>query len=413
MSILAFGLNHQTATVKTRERAAFADDKIQFALQDLMKTGAANEVVILSTCNRTELYTDGHDPIVLTQWLAKTHEMREESLRRCLYFHQNEAAVKHAMRVASGLDSMVLGESQILNQMRTAYSLADSAGAIGSQLGRLFQAVFAVTKQVRTDTGIGTTPVSVAYAAVNLAKHIFADLSKTRVLCLGAGETIELTSMHLANQGVRRLLIAGRDRNKAQALADKFHGHGILLSDVPVYLAQSDIVITATASQLPIVGKGMVERAIKARKHKPMFMMDLAVPRDIEKEVGDLPDVYLYNIDDLRDVIRENLKSRQAAAEQAEAIIDIQVKHYMRELKALDANSTICQFRRQIDRLRVQELDKAITRLKNGHDPEDVLCEYSHALTHKIMHTPTTELRQAAFDDRADLLLLARRLFHL
>ena len=413
MSLLAFGLNYKTASIATRECTAFTPERVVAALQDLVSQGAANEAVLLSTCNRTELYTDAHDPALLGKWLAEQHQLREEKLRQCWYFHQDQAAVCHAMRVASGLDSMVLGESQILGQMKTAYAVADQAGTIGVQLGHLFQTVFTVTKQIRTDTAIGVNPVSVAYAAVSLAKRIFTDLSQCTVLLIGAGETIELTATHLANQGVKRIVVANRHVDKAQRLADRFYGHGIAIGDVPVYLSETDIVITATASQLPILGKGSVERALKARKHKPIFMVDLAVPRDIEPEIAELPDAYLYNVDDLRGLVQENLQSRRNAAEQAEAIIEIQAKYYMHKLRELNANDTIRDLRHKLEKIRDQATTKALAQLQRGVDPQQVAEQMAFQLTNKILHRPTTQLRQVAFDGRGELLLLARHLFDL
>lgn len=413
MGLIAFGLNHQTAALALRECAAFRQDSMLEAHQALVQSGAANEVMILSTCNRTELYTDGHEPARLANWLAGHHQLREEQLSRCLYFHHDQDAVRHALRVASGLDSMVLGEHQILGQMKRSYQFAEQAGTLGMQLGRLFQYVFSVTKDIRTTTSVGDNPVSVAYAAVNLAKQLFSDLSKKTVLCLGAGETVELTAMHFINQGCKHVIIAARNLEKSKELAKKFHGQGILFSDVPLYLKQADIVVSATASQLPVIGKGTIERVLKTRKHRPLFMLDLAVPRDIEPEVASLSDVYLYNIDDLSNVILENLKSRQEAAKQADELIDIQTRHFMRQLQALNANDTICAYRHQVENLATQEYQKALQQIRRGENPELVLQNTLHGLTNKIMHQPTKQLRQAAYDGHPEMLLAARKIFDL
>ncbi len=413
MPLIVYGLNHKTASLDIREQVAFAPEKTPLALQKLFQSNAANEVMILSTCNRTEIYSHAEHPEALAEWLRQHALLSQAAATDSWYCYQDQQMVRHVMRVASGLDSMVVGEAQILGQMKNAFELARQAGTIGGRLERLFQTVFAVTKQVRTETGVGMSPVSVVYSAVTLAKHIFTDLSKCNVLLIGAGQTIELAAMHLANCGVKRIIIANRSLSKAQQLADKFYGHGIVLADIPLYLAQTDIVITATASQLPVLGKGSVERALKARKHRPMFMVDLAVPRDIEPEIKNLADVYLYDLDDLQALIKENLKSRQEAAKQAEEIIEIQAKYFMRELQALNAVDTICAYREKLDQLRDQELTKALDLLQRGEAPQIVLTEMARTLTNKILHMPSTQLRQAAFDGQLELLLLARRLFDL
>jgi glutamyl-tRNA reductase len=411
MSLLVCGINHHTAPVAIREQVAFPPEGIKETLQELLSVGAVNEAMILATCNRMEIiYTAGADNTLFAQWLSN-HPRIAASLQPYWYFHQDQQAVLHVMRVASGVDSMVLGEPQILGQMKQAYRLACETGAIGQRLQRLFQTVFAVSKRVRTDTKIGKNPLSMGYAVVVLARRIFSDLSQRCVLLIGAGEIIELTAMHLYSQGVKRIIVASRSLAKAEKLAKRFFGHWISMADIPVYLREADIVVTATASDLPILGKGMVEKAIKMRKHRPVFMVDLAVPRDIEPEVGKLEDIYLYNIDDLESLIKDNRQCRAAAAEQAEAIIELQAAHFMRELQALDANTAICAYREKLQQLQEHELTKAMQKLAQGMEPGQVLTKLARNLTNKIMHNPCAELRKVAFDGRLDLLILARQLF--
>ena len=323
MAFLALGINHKTASVAIRERVAFTPGQMVDALQQLCRQQPNREAAILSTCNRSELYLEqeGADADAVLRWLADYHQLDMQELRAAAYVHEDEAAVRHMMRVACGLDSMVLGEPQILGQMKSAFAVAREAGTIGPLLGRLFQSTFSTAKTVRTDTAIGENPVSVAFAAVSLARQIFANLHRSQALLIGAGETITLVARHLHEQGVKRIVVANRTLERASLLAEQFGAHAILLSDIPQELVHSDIVISSTASQLPILGKGAVESALKQRRHKPIFMVDIAVPRDIEPEVGELDDVYLYSVDDLHEVIEENLKSRQGAAQAAEELV--------------------------------------------------------------------------------------------
>lgn len=325
MGFLAFGINHKTAAVDLRERVAFAPEQLADALQRLRDETMTQEVAILSTCNRTEIYCsqDHPDAESVLAWFAAFHDMGVDELRRCSYLHSDAGAVTHMMRVAAGLDSMVLGEPQILGQMKDAWQSARTAGTLGPYLDRLFQSTFNTAKQVRTDTAIGENPVSVAFAAVSLSRQIFSDLKRSTALLIGAGETIALVARHLFEQGVGRIIVANRTLERAELLSEPLGGQAILLNQIPDFLAQCDIVISSTASPLPILGKGAVERALKQRRHKPMFMVDIAVPRDIEPEVGGLADVYLYTVDDLHEVIEDNLRSRQDAAEAAERLIDL------------------------------------------------------------------------------------------
>lgn len=415
MPLLAFGINHKTAPVDVRERVAFNPQDLVGALQQLTALPLIHEAAILSTCNRTEIVCtlEEADSAAVVDWFQHYHKLSREEVEPYVYVHPDQFAVRHMLRVAAGLDSMILGEPQILGQMKEAYLTALQAGTVGTLLGRLFQHTFAVAKQVRTDTAIGSSPVSVAFSTVSLAKQFFTDLSKHTVLLIGAGETIELAARHLHEHRIGRMIIANRTIEKAHALASEFNGYGIALGDIPAHLAEADLVISSTASQLPILGKGAIERAIRARKHRPMLMIDIAVPRDIEPEAGELDDVYLYTVDDLQDIIQEGLRSRQEAAKQAEEIIENQVHQFMGWLRSLDAVATIRAYREQAEQVRDQEVDKARRMLARGVPPEEVLSQLARILTNKLIHSPTTHLRQAGFEGRSEVLAIARDLFDL
>lgn len=415
MAILAVGINHKTAPVEIRERVSFAPERMTQALHDLVARPHVNEAAILSTCNRTELYCglDQIDETVIVEWLREYHALGGKDLVPYVYKHPDQSAVRHMLRVASGLDSLVLGEPQILGQMKQAYATASDAGTVGKLLGRLFQHTFAVAKQIRTDTAIGSSPVSVAFAAVSLAKQIFTNFPQHTALLIGAGETIELTARHLKESGIGRMIIANRTVERAQQVAAEFNAYAISLADIPIHLAEADVVISSTASPLPILGKGAVETAIKSRKHRPMLMVDIAVPRDIEAEVAEIEDVYLYTVDDLQEIIQEGLKSRQEAAKQAEEIIDTQVSHFMGWLKSLDAVSTIRAFREAADSHRQAELEKALKLLSSGVDPGKVMEQLAHNLTNKLIHNPSAQIRQAGYEGRNEIIDAARELFNL
>ena len=422
MTLIAFGINHKTAPVEIREKVAFAPDKMEQALHESLNhgTSSVNEAAIISTCNRTELYfslheneTNKNDISALLDWFCQYHHLKKEDVEPYIYLHSNNDAVQHILRVASGLDSLVLGEPQILGQIKDAYSTATQAGTIGRQLNRLFQHTFSVAKQVRTDTAIGASPVSVAFAAVSLAKRIFANLSEHTALLIGAGETTELVAKHLADQGVSKMIVANRTVERAQVLANNFDAEAIALSDMPERLVEADIIIASTASQLPILGKGAVESALKLRKHRPIFMVDIAVPRDIEPEVGDLDDVYLYTVDDLHEVIEEGRQSREEAAKQAEEIIENQVEHFMGWLRSLEGVDTIRAFREQAEQKRDEQLAQAHKQLAAGKDPEQVMNDLARTLTNKLIHEPTAQLNQAAYSGHKELLENARELFNL
>ncbi|WP_286240018.1 glutamyl-tRNA reductase [Neptuniibacter halophilus] len=415
MALLALGINHKTASVEVRERVAFAPELLCEAMQAAREFADLKEIAILSTCNRTELYCSSglEGSRALLEWMGRYHNLDPQELQSCSYVFWDEEAARHMMRVASGLDSLVLGEPQILGQLKSAYSLSQESGHVGAELGRLFQQTFSVAKQVRTDTAIGENPVSVAYAAVSLAQHIFADMSRSKALLIGAGETIELVARHLVNAGVKEITVANRTLNRALALAEEFNGKAILLGDIPDALAEADIVIASTASQLPILGKGAVESALKKRKHRPIFMVDIAVPRDIEAQVAELDDVYLYTVDDLKEVIEENQRSREDAARQAEEIIETGAHDFMRQLRSLDAVDVLTSFRSQAETLRDQELDKALRQLNKGKPAEEVLTMLARGLTNKMLHHPTIQMRKASAEGRTELLDLVQELHQL
>jgi glutamyl-tRNA reductase len=414
MALLTIGINHRTAPIDLREKVSFSTESVSLALRSALEQTNLTEIAILSTCNRTELYcaynTSVMDDDVLN-WLAHYHHLSVADLSQCTYFFREKQAVRHALRVASGLDSMVLGEPQILGQMKTAFNQARQQGAVGAQLNRLFQHAFSVAKQVRSETDIGHNPVSVAYAATTLAKHIFSDLKQATALLVGAGDMIELVARHLSEHGVPHMMVANRTLERALELAQRFGGLGFTLEELPSRLHEADIVISSTASPLPILGKGAVESALKLRKHKPIFMVDLAVPRDIEPQVGELADVYLYTIDDLQGVIAENMQSRKDAAIQAEMIIENRVVHYLQGLRELDAVDVLKSYRQKLEALKQFEMEKALIDLRSGENPELVLANFAHKLSSKIMHHPTKALKQAGAEGRDDLLEWAQTLF--
>lgn len=415
MAFIALGINHKTASVAVRERVAFSPDRLTDALRELCREAGAREAAILSTCNRSELYLEmelGQEQAVI-EWLANYHGLQAEDLHSCAYTHTHDQAVRHMMRVACGLDSLVLGEPQILGQIKSSYAVAREAGTLGPLLGRLFQATFSTAKTVRTDTAIGENPVSVAYAAVSLAKQIFSDLSQSQALLIGAGETITLVARHLHEQGLKNIVVANRTMERAALLTEEFGAKAVLLSEIPDALINSDIVISSTASQLPILGKGAVERALKLRKHKPIFMVDIAVPRDIESQVGELDDVYLYTVDDLHEVVSENLKSRQGAAKAAEDLVVQGTSDFMQRLRELEAVDVLRSYRQQGEQLRDEELEKALRSLANGTNAEDALAQLARGLTNKLLHTPSVQLKRLSADGRHEALAVAQELFGL
>ena len=417
MQLYTIGVNHTTAPISIREHVAFTDANLRHALNDLTAKNAI-EAAILSTCNRTEIYVQSANAEPIVHWLAKYHQLDIDSVQPYTYTLSNQDAVKHAFRVASGLDSMVLGEPQILGQFKQSVKIAQDAGTLGTLLHKLFQRTFEVAKEVRTNTDIGGSSISMAAAAVKLAQRIFGDISQQRVLFIGAGEMIELCADHFAAQKPKIITVANRTLERGESLAEKIMSQGIcseavLLNDLAHRLSEFDIVITSTASQLPIVGLGMVERAVKARKHRPMFMVDLAVPRDIEPEVAQLDDVFLYTVDDLAQVVNDGMGNRQAAALDAETIVTARVETFMHWLKKRDAVPTIKALRDQAENTRQTELEKALKLIQKGESPEKVLEALSNALTNKFLHAPSHALNQAHGDEHAKLENILKQLYQI
>ena len=416
MTILAYGLNYRTASIELRERVAFPEESIASAVSQVVTDiRGLREAALLSTCNRTELYCalePSAEPEI-AEWLSDHRDISAHELSAVTYQHWDQDAAKHQIRVASGLDSQVLGEPQILGQIKTAYEIARQSGTLGPELNLLSQVILRTAKEVRTQTAIGKNPISVAYAAVQLAQQIFTDLGKKSALLLGAGETIDLVAEYLRAQNLAHIGIANRTLANAEVLAAKYGAEAMQLSDISSRLAEFDIVIASTGSTLPVVGKGAVEAAIKQRRRKPIFMVDIAVPRDIEAEVGSLPDVYLYSIDDLTQIIEENMQQRRVAAASAEAFVLDGASHYQRERRVQLGQSVLTSFRSQAQSLQNAELEHALKDLENGTPPEEVLSRLSRNLTNKLIHAPTMAIRNASAEGQADLLEYCRTIFGL
>lgn len=412
MALKALGINHTTASLDVREELAFSPTEAATALREAVNSGVVREAALLSTCNRTEFYCDSEqDAQTLLAWLSERKNISADRVGDAWYCFEGLEATRHIMKVACGLDSMVLGEPQILGQIKDCFAMAKKQASLGSCLHSTFQHVFTAAKKVRSETAIGAYPVSVAYAAVSLAKQIFSDLSKDCALLVGAGETIELVARHLREQGISKIIVANRTLENARKLASEFEGEAILLNQIPDRIHESDIVITSTASQLPLLGKGTVEAALKKRKHKPMFIVDIAVPRDVEPQVAELADVFLYTVDDLKEVIDENQRSREKAAAMAEDIIDESVRQYATELRSLNSVDTIRAFREHVNELAQSELDKAKKALASGKGADEVLEELSRKLSNKFMHQPSQNLRRAAEQKDTSLELAIKKLF--
>ena len=412
MSIVALGLNHTTAPLELRERASVDDRGISSALQSLSSFPGVSEAAILSTCNRTDLYCGvGTGRDAPTRWFDEFLGIDRGDLAGHLYVHREDAAVRHVMRVASGLDSMVLGEPQILGQLKQAYGLARREGSLGVVLDKLFQRSFSVAKRVRTDTDIGSSPVSVAYAAVTLAHRIFGDFGVRTALLVGAGETVELCARHLASGRIGRMVIANRTLEHARRIATALGAYAISLDEVPLHLGEADIVISSTGAREPIITLEQTRAAVRGRRRRPMFMADLAVPHDIDRGAGDLPDVYLYTVDDLADVIEEGRQRRVAAAGVAEGIIDQQVGEFMAWMRGRRVSSLIVRVRESAAAAKDDVLDKARRRLESGEPADEVIEYVARTLTNKLLHAPSTGIREAGARDRGDIVEAARLLF--
>ncbi|MFU9138681.1 glutamyl-tRNA reductase [Erwinia tasmaniensis] len=412
MTLLALGINHKTAPVALRERVTFSPETLDQALNSLLAQPLVQGGVVLSTCNRTELYLSVEQQEnlqeQLVKWLCDYHGLSADDVRKSLYWHQGDEAVSHLMRVASGLDSLVLGEPQILGQVKKAYADSHRGHSHSSELERMFQKSFSVAKRVRTETEIGASAVSVAFAACTLARQIFESLATVTVMLVGAGETIELAARHLRQHDVQKLIIANRTRERAQTLASEVGAEVIGLAEIDSRLAEADIIISSTASPLPIIGKGMVERALKQRRNQPMLLVDIAVPRDVEPEVGKLANAYLYSVDDLQAIIESNMAQRKAAAIEAETIVLQESGEFMSWLRAQSAVETIRDYRAQADEVRIGLEERALAALAQGGDPQQVLREMAHKLTNRLIHAPTKSLQQAARDGDTERLQILR-----
>ena len=411
--IFTLGINHHSAPLAIRERVAFHAEKLHQALADLTRNRPVKEVAILSTCNRTEIYCAADAPETVIEWLSQYHQVSRDEIAPFIYLHDQPEAIRHAFRVASGLDSMVIGEPQILGQMKDAVRVAEESGTLGTQLHKLFQRSFSVAKEVRSTTAIGANTVSMAAAGVHLAERIFESVGEQRILFIGAGEMIELCAAHFCARQPKHVTIANRTLERGRSLAERYNGTAIRLDELGEHLAQHDIIVSCTASPLPIIGLGMVERAVKARRHRPMFMVDLAVPRDIEEEVGKLDDVFLYTVDDLAMVVESGVESRQAAVVEAEDIIAQRVTDFLGWLQSRDTVPVIRSLRDSAERMRRHEIEHAMKLLGKGEAPEKVLEQLSQRLTNKFLHAPTQTLNLAEGSERAELQAAASRLFHL
>jgi glutamyl-tRNA reductase len=416
MAILAYGVNYRTAPLDVRERIAFPDEGVGAALCAMREAvPSLAEAVIVSTCNRTELYAalDPAEESLIPEWLARYRAVKPAELSSMAYTYWDVDAARHLIRVASGLDSQLVGEPQILGQVKTAYDIARSAGTLGPELNLLCQVSLNAAKRVRTDTDVGRNPVSVAYAAVMMAQRIFTNLSEKSALLLGAGDTIQKVAEHLREIGIGSLAVANRTLANAEALAGPLHCRAMQLTDVATHLHEFDIVIASTGSTLPVLGKGTVEAAIRARRRRPIFIVDIAVPRDVEPAVAELSDVYLYTIDDLTETIEENFRQRRQAAQAAEKLVEDGATHYLRERRAHQGQALLRSFRDRAETLKQTELNRAIRDLGNGVSPEQVLNTLAHSLTNKLIHPPTAAIREASAEGRADLLDYLKMLYRL
>ncbi|MBI2785844.1 MAG: glutamyl-tRNA reductase [Legionella longbeachae] len=412
MVFVACGLNHKTAPINVREKVAVSPATQDSLLSSLLTLPEINEATILSTCNRTEIYCDTENPEIIAHWLAQEHQLSPEELSPFLYQHNGKQGIKHMLRVASGLDSMMIGEPQILGQMKQAYQHACRLGAIKTQLRSIFEYTFSASKRIRTQSGIGTNPVSVAYAAVQLIGQLFTDYKSLNVFLIGSGETASLVAKYLNQQGVHRFMIASRTLENAEKLAHTFNGMTIPISDIAQYLPQADVVVSATTCPIPFINKNLVEQALNQRNHLPMFFLDLAVPRDIEENIKELEQVHLYNIDDLQKMIEKGMEERRSAALHAEQLIDEELNNYISKHRSLKAKKVICDYRNQMQVLAQKELQRALKKLSAGQCQQNVLNEFSERLVNKLTHNPTAGLRQIAKDGREDLFTLAQYLFN-
>lgn len=415
MNLLIVGINHTSAPVEMREQVAFTPEQLVDALNDLAHHANLSEVAILSTCNRTEVIATSPslDTQAIVNWLADYHGLNVTDLRPSIYEKLNKDGALHAVRVACGLDSMVIGEPQILGQVKEAYEHARRIGTLGTELQHLSQTTFRIAKRVRTETSIGENSVSVASTAVTLAGRLFSDLPACHILLIGAGDTSELVGRHLLSAGINQITIANRTLENARRLARELGGTAIDLQSIPAKLPEADIVIASTAARLPVLGKGVVERALKSRKHRPILMVDLAVPRDIEPEVAQLRDIYLYSVDDLQEIIEANLSDRLQAADAAEQIVTEEVSAYRSRHETRHVDATMVRFRALHENIKQEELIKALSRLERGVDPAEVMSQLANQLTNKFLHAPSAGIRDAASNGNDERLAAIRDLYDL
>lgn len=412
MVFVACGLNHKTAPLGMRERFARPLELQEQLLNQMVSTEVAQEAAMLSTCNRTEFYCHSQQPEALLPWLAHSYELKEDELKPYLYVHHGHQGIRHTLRVASGLDSMMLGEPQILGQMKKAYQNACRLGTIKQNLRNNFEYIFNASKRIRNRSGIGNNPVSIAYAAVQLIGKTFKDYSSLRVFLIGSGETSALVAKYLKQQGVEQFLVASRTLDNAQKLAESYQGQALSIGDIPQHLSQADVVISATACPLPFINQSLVRHALEKRQQKEMFFLDLAVPRDIEANVAELEQVTLYNVDDLQSMIEIGMDQRRTAALEAEQMINAELDHYIRWHRTLKASDLITDYRNHMQTLAHDELQRALKKLSTGQCQELVLNEFSERLLNKLVHSPTVGLRKAAWDGQEELLDLASYLFN-
>lgn len=413
MPLLTTGISHHTATLETREKIAIARTEYASHVKELHELDGVEEVVVVSTCNRTEIYSIGpkHSREQVRRWLQKMGDLTDAEMDEHCYVRERELAVRHLFRVAGGLESLVLGESQIVGQLKDSLQMAREAGGTGKVLDRLFQHAFATAKRIRSKTGIGEHPVSVAYTTVMLAKQIFGDLTSKTVVLVGAGEMIELCGRHLHDKGVSSLIVANRSLDRATEVAEEFGAHAVALTDLPSVLHKADILISSTASPEPVIHVEPIKAALKQRRNQPMFLVDIAVPRDIHPDVGKLGNVFLYTIDDLQKVVDKNLSKRSEAAEAATDDVNDSVKEFMRWLNSARAAVYLQNMHKHARKNSEELATKALRKINAGQDPEQVITQLANTLAKRILHLPSTRLRQAAEEQDDDLLKVANRLF--
>ena len=413
-NFLACGINHKTAPINIREQISSANDEhSELLLKQLLALDSVSEAAVLSTCNRTELYcvTQNKDDIIV--WLADQHKLNKDKVETYFYRHSENEAVRHAMRVACGLDSMMIGEPQILGQMKKAYHFAESRGTIGPTMRPIFHHIFSASKRIRSHTGIGVNPISIAYASVNLIQRVFPEnIADKTVFLIGSGETSQLVAKYLTQIGIKKFFVASRTLTSAKELAEQVNGQPLTIGEIPAVLPKADIIVSATSCPLPFISRGLVDRSMQSRSEKPMFLLDLAVPRDIEHDVHDVPNVFLYNIDDMQDLIDEGMQERQNAAQNAEQIIEYELEEYIRWHRSLRAKDIIIDYREYANKLAEEELSRLTKQLKSGIiSAEDALTELKYKLVKKLVHQPTVGLKRAATDKREDVLALTSYLF--